>query len=75
MVMTIGQRQRLKAILDSMPADQPPRGHKPKWGPDGNVDRAFLLAAELGHQFPRRCASCQADLFDLLRELSKTPKA
>ena len=73
MVMTIGQRARLTAILAAMPVDQPPRGHKPKWGPDGNMDRAFLLAAELGHQFPRRCSSCQADLYDLLMQLNRKP--
>lgn len=71
--MTMKQRERLELILSAMPVEQPPRGHNPNWGPQGNMDRAFLLAAELGHQFPRRCQSCQADLYDLLLDLSRKP--
>lgn len=64
--------ERIRLVLADMPAEQPPRGHVPNWGPPelGCKPRAFYLARVLGMDVSESCASCEADVYDrLLHEL------
>lgn len=66
--MTAQQLETLQSIRAAMPQAQPPLGQRPNWGPPGNRERAYYLAALLGHQYDPKCQSCDADVWDALRQ-------
>lgn len=59
---------RIRAVLDDLPPNQPPRGGTPNWGPPtlGTKPRAFYLARVLGMDVREDCPSCDADVYDRL---------
>lgn len=62
------RRRILDEIVAAMPAQQPPLGHRPDWGTDGNRHRAYYLAACWGFSRNPKCLSCDADVWDHLRQ-------
>lgn len=64
-----GLADEARRVLEQMPVDQPPRGARPRWG-DVRRD-AYRVVAKAGHRVNERCQSCDADVYDILKELAR----
>ena len=71
--LTEQQALTLANIQQDMPPQQPPAGHRPNWGNNAARGRAYYLAAQLGHHADPKCNSCDADVWDFLRQFIPKP--